>query len=145
MCSPSSLVNTYLSSPRIANFTVFSTLISSFPSYYQDKYILATPLLGFNAWWTVINFLALLSICSNSAFVQSTISGQYSSYEITHVFIHAIVFLPFTFVSSNFLFFIFNTTHFATRNSITMSLLNARPGWINYSSNFSLPQVIHKK
>ena len=44
-----------------------------------------------------------------------------------------------------FAFFIFNTTHFATPNSITMSLLNARPGWINYSSNFSLLQIIHKK
>ena len=60
MSSPSSLVNTYLSSPRIANFHESSTLTSPLPPFL-DKCILATSLLGFNARFIVINFLVLLS------------------------------------------------------------------------------------
>ena len=102
MSSPSSLVNTYLSSPRIANFTVSSTLISPLPPSFLDKYILATSLLEFNARCIVINFLVLLSICSNSAPVQSKNAAEYLSNKIAHVFIHLIIFSPFSFVSSIF-------------------------------------------
>ena len=100
MSSPFSLVKTCLSSPRIANLTVSSTLFSLPPLSFQDKYILATSPLGFNLQCIVINVLVFPSICSNSAPVQSGKAAEYLINEIDHVFISVIIFPPISFLVS---------------------------------------------
>ena len=82
--SPSSMVNAYLSNPRIATFTVSSTFARPLPPSFLDKYILATSLLGFNARCSVISFLVLPLICFHSTPVQCRKTAEHLSNEITH-------------------------------------------------------------
>ena len=115
MSSPFSCVNMYLSSHRITNFTVSSTLIILFPPFILDKYILATSRLQFNAQIIVNNFLHHLSI---------SLSNLLHLPVLLLILITVTVFSPFIVLFGTvipsllaiFLFFIVNVAQFSTPN-----------------------------
>ena len=85
------------------DLTLSWMLASSFPPSFLDSYSLSISSLGYKAWYILMIFLVLSSICRSSFLVHFKNGPEYITKRITKVLIPLVRFQLYCFVSRSFL------------------------------------------